>query len=192
MILNYHSTIFLLNGPSGSGKTTLIKSIQKKFRNFYVPVTCTTRKMRNNEKNGVDYFFLSKEKFESYIENNDLIEYVKNFGEYYGILKSEIDLTKHTNIILSMTTDGIKAMKKIYLHNVVSILLVTNTDTLKKRLMTRKEHAQINIRMQDSQFSQDISIYDYVISTNQPLFKSVNDLLSILRAEHLKNHLQDL
>ena len=93
--------IVSLLGPSGVGKTTLTKKIQQKYRNFKISVSHTTRAPRSNEVHGVDYFFVSKEKFQELINNEEFYEYAKIFENYYGTLKRNVDNTILKNDIKS-------------------------------------------------------------------------------------------
>ena len=77
----------ILSSPSGVGKTTISKKLQQKYQNFKVSISHTTRKPRSNEVDGIDYNFVSTEKFEKLIKNNEFYEYAKIFENYYGTLK---------------------------------------------------------------------------------------------------------
>ena len=77
----------ILSSPSGVGKTTLTKKIQQKYHNFKISVSHTTRSPRSNEIDGIDYHFVSKEKFQKLISENKFYEYAKIFENYYGTLK---------------------------------------------------------------------------------------------------------
>ena len=81
----------ILSSPSGVGKTTLTKKIQQKYNNFKVSVSHTTRPPRSNEVDGVDYNFVSKEKFEELIQKKQFYEYAKIFDNYYGTSKKNVD-----------------------------------------------------------------------------------------------------
>ena len=81
----------ILSSPSGAGKTTITKKIQQKYQSFKISVSHTTRKPRSNEIDGVDYFFISNEKFKRFIEEGKFYEYAKIFENYYGTLKKSVD-----------------------------------------------------------------------------------------------------
>ena len=92
--------LLILSSPSGAGKTTLSKKIQQKYYNFKISVSHTTRSPRDNEIDGVDYYFISKKKFQELIENNSFYEYAKIFENYYGTSKSEVNSIIKKNDIL--------------------------------------------------------------------------------------------
>ena len=75
----------ILSSPSGVGKTTITKKLQQKYPNFKISISHTTRKPRSNEIDGIDYTFVSKDKFEKLIKNQEFYEYAKIFENYYGL-----------------------------------------------------------------------------------------------------------
>ena len=77
----------ILSSPSGVGKTTITKKLQQKYHSFKISVSHTTRSPRSNEVDGVDYYFVSKKKFEELINQEKFYEYAKIFDNYYGTLK---------------------------------------------------------------------------------------------------------
>ena len=81
------NVMVILSSPSGAGKTTLTKKLQQKFQNFKISVSHTTRAPRSNEVDGVDYHFVTQQKFKELIESNQFYEYAKIFDNYYGTLK---------------------------------------------------------------------------------------------------------
>ena len=91
MTHDVNNIMVILSSPSGAGKTTITKKIQQKYQSFKISVSLTTRKPRTNEVDGVDYHFVSKEKFKEYIKENKFYEYAKIFDNYYGTLKKNVD-----------------------------------------------------------------------------------------------------
>ena len=82
--------LLIISSPSGAGKTTLTRRLLQQFPDLTFSVSHTTRKPRKGEQDGVDYFFISQEEFARMIENEEFIEYEKNYGKSYGTSKSEI------------------------------------------------------------------------------------------------------
>ena len=123
----------ILSSPSGVGKTTLTKKIQQKYHNFKISVSHTTRSPRSNEIDGIDYHFVSKEKFQELISENKFYEYAKIFENYYGTLKLEVDKTILKNdIIFDIDWQGTKQLSKFKNLNLIKIYLITDKDELKK------------------------------------------------------------
>ena len=90
----------ILSSPSGVGKTTLTKKIQQKYQSFKISVSHTTRLPRSNEVDGVDYHFVSHQKFKDLIKKDKFYEYAKIFQNYYGTLKKDVDETILKNDII--------------------------------------------------------------------------------------------
>ena len=83
--------IYIISGPSGVGKDTVIKKLNEKLQNIQIITTVTTRSIRKNEKNNIDYIFVSESQFQKLINGNKLIEWSKVYDNYYGVPKDQID-----------------------------------------------------------------------------------------------------
>ena len=83
--------IYIISGPSGVGKDTVIKKLNKTLENIQIITTVTTRSIRKNEKNNIDYIFVSESQFQKLIDGNKLIEWSKVYDNYYGVPKDQID-----------------------------------------------------------------------------------------------------
>ena len=107
--------IVIISGFSGAGKGTLMKALMKEYKDKYaLSVSATTRAPRPGEKDGVDYFFVTKEQFESMIEKEELIEYAQYVGNYYGTPKAYVDeqLLAGKNVILEIEIQGALKIKE--------------------------------------------------------------------------------
>ena len=106
--------MLVLSSPSGAGKTTLSKKIQQSDNTFRISVSHTTRKARANEVDGVDYHFVSEEKFKNLLKENAFYEHSKIFGNYYGTSKTSVDdiVKNKCNVLFDIEMLG---MTKIYL-----------------------------------------------------------------------------
>ena len=121
----------ILSSPSGVGKTTITKKIQQKYQNFKISVSHTTRPPRSNEVDGVDYHFVTSEKFEQLIRDNKFYEHAKIFENYYGTLKENVDETILSNdIIFDIDWQGTKQLSKFKNLNLIKIYLITNNNSL--------------------------------------------------------------
>ena len=158
----------ILSSPSGVGKTTLTKKIQQKYNNFKISVSHTTRPPRSNEVDGVDYNFVSKEKFEELIQKKQFYEYAKIFDNYYGTSKKNVDNTIKTNdIIFDIDWQGTKQLSNFKKLRLIKIYLITDSkDELKKRLLKRDQNSKEEIEKRLKSFDDDIkhwNDYDYII-----------------------------
>ena len=134
--------ILILSSPSGAGKTTLAKKIEISDSNFKISVSYTTRTPRLNEINGVDYNFISINKFEELSNKNKFLEQAKVFGNYYGTLKEPIEenLVQGKDYIFDIDWQGTEQVKKIMPLDIVPIfILPPSINDLENRLKKREE-----------------------------------------------------
>lgn len=169
----------IISSPSGAGKTTITKKILKKVNNSFLSISCTTRKPRKGEKEGVDYFFVSKKKFINLRKKNKFLESAKVYGNYYGTLKDQVNLNLKKNNIVFFDVDwqGARLIKKKINKNCFSFfLLPPNRNTLKKRLLKRHQDDPDTALKRFSSARKDILHwvkYDYVF-INDNLKKCVD------------------
>lgn len=131
--------LILLTGPSGVGKTTVAQSLLKELPNLERVVTITTREPRPNEKNGVDYYFISRDEFENRIKNGQMFEYDEHYGYFYGNSREELEKIWAKNKIALMVLDlsGVKTVLKTF-PKATSIFLIPDTlNNLKQRILQR-------------------------------------------------------
>ena len=160
--------MLILSSPSGVGKTTLTKKIQQKYQNFKLSVSHTTRSPRSNEVEGVDYYFVTKEKFKTLINNNEFYEYAKIFENYYGTLKKYVDKNIiNYDLVFDIDWQGTKQLSKFKNLKLIKIFLITkNKEELKKRLVKRNQNSKKEIEERFESFNKDVKNwkdYDYII-----------------------------
>ena len=185
MINGEENLLVILSSPSGVGKTTLTKKIQQKYNNFKISVSHTTRKPRSNEIDGVDYHFVSKEKFKELISNNSFYEYAKIFENYYGTLKESVDKTlKNNDIIFDIDWQGTKQLSNFKNLKLVKIYLIThNKNELKKRLLKRDQNTNIEIKKRLDSFDEDVkhwNDYDYILINKnlEACFRQIENIIN--------------
>ncbi len=175
--------LVILSSPSGVGKTTLTKKIQQKYKSFKISVSHTTRAPRSNEIDGVDYFFVSKEKFTQLIQEKKFYEHAKIFENYYGTLKKNVDDMKNENdIIFDIDWQGTKQLTNFKNLNLIKIYLITSKDELKKRLINRNQNSPQEIEKRFNSFDDDIkhwNDYDYIIINKnlETCFKQIENII---------------
>ena len=176
----------ILSSPSGVGKTTLTKKIQQKYPNFKISVSHTTRTPRSNEVNGIDYHFVSHEKFKELINENKFYEYAKIFENYYGTLKKNVDEAIINNdIIFDIDWQGTKQLSKFKNLTLIKIYLITdNKEELKKRLIKRNQNSKKEVEERFKSFNDDIkhwNDYDYIIINKNldTCFKQIENIIKI-------------
>ena len=132
--------LVVISGFSGAGKGTLMKALMKEYGDSYaLSVSATTRNPRPCEMDGVDYFFVTKDKFEQMIAEDALIEYAQYVGNYYGTPKEyvqqQLDLGK--NVILEIEIQGALKIKEKFPDTVLMFVTAPNANELKNRLVGR-------------------------------------------------------
>jgi guanylate kinase len=132
--------IFVISAPSGSGKTTLCNKLLAEGMGLERSVSVTTRRPRPDEKNGVDYSFVSKRRFQRMAEDKRFLEHEENFGYFYGTPKGPIDenIKNGKSVILSIDVKGAMKVRKAYpAESVLIFILPPSFDVLNKRLRSR-------------------------------------------------------
>ena len=177
--------MIILSSPSGAGKTTLVKLLSKK-KNFFVSISHTTRTPRSNEKEGIDYFFIEKKRFQKLIEENEFLEFAEVFGNYYGTSKENIikKLNDGHNVIFDIDWQGTEQIiKKELDFKVVTIfILPPSKKVLKERLSNRDMKDKLIVDERMKQFDKDIlhwKNYNYVVINDdlKNCFKKIENIL---------------
>ena len=184
--------LIVFSAPSGAGKTTLVKHILSQFSNTSFSISATSRSPRGNEKDGVDYHFLSKSEFKKKINNNEFIEYEEVYGGvHYGTLKSEVEniWTNSEVALFDIDVVGGFNIKTMYPTDTLSIFVMPpSIDTLRKRLISRGDISdnEINRRIKKAELELDFaSKFDKII-INSDLEES-KKIASDLVNEFIKN-----
>ena len=178
--------LLILSSPSGAGKTTLTKKIQQKYHNFKLSVSHTTRPPRENEIDGIDYHFVTKQKFENLIDSESFYEYAKIFENYYGTTKKNVDeIIKKNDILFDIDWQGTKQLSKFKNLKFVKIFLITdNKSELKKRLINRNQNSPKEIESRFNSYEEDIkhwNDYDYIIINKnlETCFKQLEKIIEM-------------
>ena len=185
------SIMLILSSPSGAGKTTLTKKIQQKYQNFKISVSHTTRKPRENEVDGIDYHFVSNNKFEELIKDKKFYEYAKIFDNYYGTSKKAVEdiVNKKSNVLFDIDWQGTKQLEKFEDLNLIKVfILPPNKSELEKRLFQRNQDKKDVVKKRLSSFEKDIEHwgdYDYVI-INDNLENCFRQVEKIILQESIK------
>ena len=187
-----NNIMIVLSSPSGAGKTTITKKIQQKYNTFKISVSHTTRKPRSNEVDGVDYNFISQEKFKSLIKKGEFYEYAKIFDNYYGTLKKTVDqLIKKNDIIFDIDWQGTKQLSKFKELELIKIYLIPpNKNELKKRLIKRNQNSIQEVEKRFSAFDEDVkhwADYDYVIINKnlENCYQQIEKIISTYKIKQL-------
>ena len=178
--------LLILSSPSGAGKTTITKKIQQKYQNFKLSVSHTTRKPRDNEIEGIDYYFVTNNEFENLINKDSFYEYAKIFENFYGTSKKNVDeVIKKNDILFDIDWQGTKQLSKFKNLRLVKIYLITeNKIEIKKRLIKRNQNSKKEIESRFNSFDEDVKHwidYDYIVINKnlETCFKQIEKIISL-------------
>ena len=183
-------TFFVLSGPSGSGKGTVLKEVLRKSDRIVYSVSATSRSPRAGEVDGINYYFKSREEFETLIKADAFIEYTETYGNYYGTLKSEVEkaIENGKNIILEIDPVGARNVRAHYPDAVLMFLVAPDLEVLSSRLSGRGSESAETFKIRhDAALSEmeNATLYDYVV-VNDFVERAADDILAIIRAENLR------
>lgn len=182
--------LIVVSGPSGAGKGTICRGLLKKKDDIIVSISSTTRQPRNGEAHGVNYYFKTKEEFESMIEQDEWLEYAQVYDNYYGTPKQFVidKIQSGHDILLEIDIQGALQVRKKYPEGVFVFILPPNMQELKHRIIGRGSETAESLEKRFSSAYEEIDFikkYDYYI-INDELDKAVNTLVSIIDAEKCK------
>ena len=180
--------IIVVSGFSGAGKGTLMKELTKKYDNYALSVSATTRNPRPGEVNGREYFFVSNEEFEKLIEENGLIEHAGYVDHYYGTPRKFVEdkLSQGIDVILEIEIQGALQIKEQYPDAVLLFVMPPSAAELEKRLRgrgTETEEVILQRLKRAKEESVGIEKYDYLV-INDDLEKCTERLHNIIEAAH--------
>ncbi|MCV3548156.1 guanylate kinase [Campylobacter sp. CNRCH_2013_0671h] len=189
--------ILIISGPSGAGKSTLLQRLFKEKDNIYFSISSTTRVPRENEKNGVDYFFISEEEFKQGIEKGDFLEWALVHKNYYGtsLIPVKKALQEGKSVVFDIDVQGFCIAKEKMPEYITSVFITTkNKKELEKRLLKRNTDKIEDISKRLENASDEMAYldrYDFLI-INDDLEKSYRELEAVFEASKLKSAKHDL
>lgn len=184
--------LIIVSGPSGSGKSTLLKRLFEEFPDsFLFSVSDTTRKPRVNERDGFHYNFISVDKFDRKVKDNEFVEWTEFSGNKYGTSKSAIEaiLKKNKNCVLDIDMEGVKSLKKLAFESIFIFIKPPSLEELEVRLKNRgfNSEAELKKRLEIAKVEMkyaDIGVHDHII-INKCLDKAYSDLKKCLLSHNI-------
>lgn len=178
--------IFIISAPSGTGKTTILKKILKEIPNLHFSISVTTRKPREGEKNGTDYYFVTVEEVLDMFKRKELIEWAMVHGNFYGtpLWEVENNINKGINVIVDVDVKGFMKIKKRYPESISIFIMPPSIEELKNRLLKRENKKEfdeeLKKRFEKAKYELLFKdLYDYVV-LNDNLDKACEEVKSII------------
>ncbi|MFC1659812.1 guanylate kinase [Pseudomonadota bacterium] len=185
--------MIILSSPSGAGKSTLSRLLIKFDKNIKLSISATTRPRRNNEVNGKDYHFITKEKYKKMVKNHEFLETAEVFGNYYGSIQKTIQemLNNGNDVLFDIDWQGAKQItEEVNPDNLLKIfILPPSLSELEKRLKRRAQDKKETIKLRMNKAKDEISHYDeydYVI-INDDLKEAFRTIQHIIESKRIFN-----
>lgn len=179
--------LFVISGPSGAGKSTIVKELLRSAPDLILSVSATSRAPRQGEKNGVHYFFISREEFEEKIKSGYFLEWAEVHGNLYGTPKDFVlkNLSEGRSVILEIDVQGALKVKESFPDAVLIFVEPPDFNELEKRLKERNtdDETSIQIRLENARYEMALAKYYNYRVVNKDLQKTVDEILRIIREE---------
>ena len=191
MKLNDRGLLVVISGPSGVGKGTVRKALfEMPKHNLTYSISMTTRKKREGEVDGKDYYFVSKEEFEKKIEENKFLEYAEFVGNYYGTPLDKVNeqLDLGNEVVLEIEVEGALQVKKKVPDCVMIFIVPPGKEALYQRLRKRGTESEDVIQQRIEKANREFKLakyYDYIV-VNDEVSNAADRIMAIIRAEHAK------
>ncbi len=181
--------LVVISGPSGVGKDSVLMRMRELGFPFHFVVTANSRPQRPGEIDGVDYHFVSTERFREMIDNDELLEWAEVYGQYKGIPKFEIRqaMASGRDVILRINVDGAATIKRLAPEAVFIFLAPASLDELRHRLMRRRTESPAEVERRLAMVADELAQlpnFDYVVINHADrLDEAVGQIQAIISAE---------
>ena len=188
--MNQQGILVVVSGFSGAGKGTLMKELLKRYDNYALSVSATTRQPREGEKDGEDYFFVSREYFQQMIEDGRLVEYAQYVNHYYGTPRDYVEkkMAEGKDVILEIEIQGALKVKKRFPDALLIFVTPPSAQELRRRLVGRGTETieVINARLRRAaEEASGMEAYDYLL-INDEIDACVEQMHQLITLQHSK------
>ena len=188
--MDHQGILVVVSGFSGAGKGTLMKELLKRYDNYALSISATTRAPREGETDGKEYFFVSKEQFEQMRDEQKLIEYAQYVNHYYGTPKEYVEqkMAEGKDVILEIEIQGALKVKKRFPDALLLFVTPPSAEELRKRLVGRGTETLevINARLaRAAEEASGMEAYDYLL-VNDDLDRCVEEMHQLIQLQHRK------
>jgi len=191
MKLNERGLLIVISGPSGVGKSSVRKALfDMPGQDLIYSISMTTRKPRNGEKEGVDYYFVTKETFEEKIKNGEFLEWANFVGNYYGTPREKVEelLDEGMQVVLEIEVDGALQVRRQMKDAVFIFLVPPSKEALINRLKSRGTECADELQERIDKAEKEYLLaykYDYIV-VNDEVNNAADRIMAIIRAEHAR------
>ena len=187
---NGQGILVVVSGFSGAGKGTLMKALLEKYHNYALSISATTRSPREGEQDGREYFFVTRDKFESMIEERELIEYAQYVNNYYGTPRQYVfqQMADGKDVILEIEIQGALKIKERFPEALLLFVMPPSADELKHRLTSRGTETAdvITARLhRAAEEAAGINSYDYIL-VNDQIDTCVEEMHQLIQLQNRK------
>ena len=188
--MNHQGILVVVSGFSGAGKGTLMKELLKRYDNYALSISATTRAPREGETDGKEYFFVTKEQFEKMRDERKLIEYAQYVNNYYGTPKEYVEqkMAEGKDVILEIEIQGALKLKKRFPDALLLFVTPPSAEELRRRLVGRGTETLevINARLaRAAEEASGMEAYDYLL-INDDLDRCVEEMHQLIQLQHRK------
>lgn len=182
--------LIVVSGPSGAGKSTVISRVMEQDKSVVFSVSATTRKPREGERDGVDYFFIDADSFKKMISNGELLEHTQYVDNFYGTPKVPVyeNLERGLSVLFDIEVQGAMQIKNICPEAILIFVIPSEFSQIEKRLHTRGTDSEEKIKQRIETAKHEYSVarnYDYIVLNDNP-DTAANEIKSIITAEKCK------
>ena len=178
--------LIIITGPSGVGKGTIVKELLDRNKDIWLSISATTRNPRVGEKDGLNYYFISEERFKDMIDKKEFLEWAQFAGNYYGTPLSSVNekIEKGFIVLLEIEVEGAKQIKEKFPESLSIFLLPPSKEELEKRIRNRGTEKEEAIDRRLSRANYEIASsnqFDFVL-TNHDVDETVKEVFKIIKS----------